>query len=69
MVDNDFQSKHHHMWSDGCFSQFKSKIPWFFVNYYRFVTGGCSIPWSFFGTSDGKGSHDGTRAILKQFIR
>jgi hypothetical protein len=66
-----FLAKQHYMWLDGCSSQFKNKIPWFFVNHYPFLTKGCTLLWSFFGTSHGKGPHDGARAraIQKRFIR
>jgi hypothetical protein len=57
------------MWLDGCSSQFKSKIPWFFVSHYPFLTGGCTLLWSFFWTSHGKGPHDGVRAVEKIFIK
>jgi hypothetical protein len=67
-VDSVFQPKHHYMGSNGYSSQFKSKISWFFVNCYPYLIRGCSLLWSFFGTSHGKGPHDGVGAVLKIFI-
>jgi hypothetical protein len=57
------------MWLDGCSSRFKSKIPCFFVRHYPFLTRGCTLLWSFFGTSHGKGPHDGAKVVQKRFIR
>jgi hypothetical protein len=57
------------MWLDGCYSQFKSKTPWFFVNHYPFLTRGCTLLWSFFGIGHGKRPHDGAKIVLKRFIK
>jgi hypothetical protein len=48
---------------------FKSKIPWYFVNRYPHLTYGCSCLWSFFGYGHGKGPRDGVGIVLKRFIR
>ncbi len=59
----------HLVWSDGCGSRFKSSKPWFFVNKYPNINNGCKMIWSFFGSSHGKGPHDGARTIIKRFSR
>jgi hypothetical protein len=68
VLDKSFQPAQNCMWSNGCFSQFKSRIPWYFVSPYPYMMGGCTMRWSFFGISHGKGPHDGIGAILKRFI-
>jgi hypothetical protein len=69
VVESGFIPRNHWIWSDGYSGQFKSHIPWFFVARYPEVIGGCNCTWSFFGSGRGKGPHDGTGAILKQYIQ
>jgi hypothetical protein len=69
VVDSGVKPKQHWIWSDGCSSQFKSKVPWFFISRYPDITGGCACLWSFFGSGHGKGPHDGAGAVVKRFIR
>lgn len=33
------------------------------------ISNGCKMNWSFFGNDRGKGPHDGTRTIIKRFLR
>jgi hypothetical protein len=67
--------KMHYMWSDGYVNQFKGARSWFHVaRYFRFTISpelpfGCMMWWNYWGTSHGKGSHDGACACLKQAIK
>jgi hypothetical protein len=58
----------HYVWSDGCVRQFKSTWPFYFVSQYPKIIGDCGMSWSFFGTSHGKGKHDGASAMVKQVL-
>jgi hypothetical protein len=69
LVLSGFKPRRHWVWSDGCSSQFKSKVPWYFVSRYPEITDGCKCLWSFFGSGHSKGPHDGAGAVLKRFIR
>lgn len=64
-----FKPEQHWIWLNGCSSQFKSKIPFYFVSHYLHLTGGCICTWSFFGSRHKKGPHDGVGAVLKRSIR
>lgn len=54
----------HWIWSNGCSSQFKSKVPWYFVSCYPRMIGGCIRLWNVSGSDHGKGPHDGMGAML-----
>lgn len=69
IVKDGFKPKQHQIWFNGHGFQFKRKIPFYFVNHYPYLIGGCNCMWSFFGLSHGKGPHDGVGAILKRFIK
>jgi hypothetical protein len=47
----------------------KAKFHGFFINHYPFLTRGCTLLWSFFGTGHGKRLHDGAKIVLKIFIK
>jgi hypothetical protein len=64
-----FKPKQHFIWLDGCGSQFKNNIPFFFVSHYLSLIGGCACIQSFFGLGHWKRPHDEVGAILKGFIR
>ncbi len=68
MVDNGFWPKQHWIWSNECTSQFKNKTPWYFVSWYPYIISGCVCLWNFFGSSHGKGLHNGVGIVLKWFI-
>ena len=51
VVQGGFRPKHHWIWSDGCASQFKSRVPWYFVSRYPEIIGGCSCTWFFLNRS------------------
>ena len=69
LEESGFKSRNYYNWSDGCASQFKSKITWYFVSHYPNLTDGCNCIWSFFGSVHGKGPHDGAGAVLKRYVR
>ena len=63
--------KHPHIteilfWSDGCSSQYKSKIP--FYNIATNFKTGFGVVWNFFGSRHGKGESDGESAVVKNFL-
>lgn len=68
-------SKMHYMWNHGYANQFKGARSWFHVaRYFRFticpeLPFGCMMWWNYWGTSHGKGPHDGACACLKQAIK
>lgn len=62
-----FKPTQHWIWSHGCNSQFKSRVPWYFVNWHSHIIGGCRCVWNFFGSGHGKGMHDGVGVVLKHF--
>ena len=68
MVNNHYAPETHIVWSNGCMAQFKSSKPWYFVSCFPNMTSGCKMLWNFFGSGHGKGSHDGTRTVVKSFI-
>ncbi len=68
-MNGGFRPKQHWIWFDGCASQFKNKIPFYFVNRYPHSMGGCCLIWSFFGLKHSKGPHDGVGVVLKRFIK
>ncbi len=68
LVKGGFKPKQHWIWLDGCSSQFKSKIPLYFVSCYPHLTSGCICTWSFFRFGHGKGPHHGVGVVLKRFI-
>ncbi len=43
-------------------------MPWFFVSRYPNMIGGCKMMWNFFGSSHGKGLHDGAKVVVKRFF-
>ncbi len=67
MVDHEYAPHSHWVWNDGCTSQCKSNKPWFFVSRYPNMTRGC-MTWNSFGSSHGKGLHDGAKAMAKRFF-
>jgi hypothetical protein len=69
MVKGGFRLKQHWIWFDGCCSQFKSKIPLYFVSSYPHLTSGCSCMWNFFGSKHGKGPCARTCTIVKRFVK
>ncbi len=69
LLQSGFKPKQHFIQSNGCSSQFKSKIFFFLVNCYPNLTSGCVYIQNFFGSSRGKGLHDGAGAVFKRFIR
>ncbi len=48
LVKGGFRPKQHWIWFDRCDSQFKSKVPLYFVIRYLHLIGGCICMWSFF---------------------
>jgi hypothetical protein len=48
VLDGGFHPKNHWIWSDEYSSQFMSKISWFFVTWYPYLTDGCNMTWNFF---------------------
>ena len=69
VVSTGFEPKIHFIYSDGCSSQFKSKVPWAFASRYPILCNDCICQWNFFGPSHGKGPHDGVGAVLKRYIQ
>ncbi len=69
MVDRRYAPSIHCFLLDNYVGQFKSHKPWYFVGFYSNLTSGCVTTWFFFGIGDGKGAHDGTKAVMKQFLR
>jgi len=69
MVEQGYTHEWHWVQSVGCATQFKSSKPWYFVSRYPNLIGGCKMLWSFFGSSHGKGPHDGAKDVLKRFLR
>ena len=53
-----------HSYSTGAASQFKARRPFYFIGRYPSKTG-LEIRWIFFGSSHGKGEHDGAGAVIK----
>ncbi len=68
MVTSGFRPNQHWIWYDGCSSQFKSKVPWYFVSQYLHITSGCICMWSLFGFGHGKGLYNRASVVLKCFI-
>jgi hypothetical protein len=68
-MNGGFRPKHHWICFDESSSQFKSKIPFYFVNGYPHLTNVCCLVWSFFGSRHGKGPHDGAGVVLKRFTK
>jgi hypothetical protein len=66
-MNGGFRPKHHWIWFD--VSQFKNKIPFYFVSGYPHLIGVCCLIRSLFGLKHGKGPHDKAGAILKRFIK
>ncbi len=69
VVNSGNRPSQHRIWPNGCSSQFKSKVPWYFVSCYFHMIGGYICLWIFFGSDHGKGPHDGIGVMLKPFIR
>jgi hypothetical protein len=69
MLKDGWRPKQHSIWSSGYSSQFKSKVPLFFVSRYPQLTNGCVCLWSFFGSSHGKNPHDEASVDVNRFIR
>jgi len=67
-VTNGFRPNQHWIWYDSCSSQFKSKVAWYFVSRYPYITSGCICMWNLFGFGRGKGLHSGVGVVLKCFI-
>ena len=62
----DLQERHRNsliQFSDGCSSQYKSKIP-----FYDLSTAKMSMERNFFGSSHGKGPADGTSCVVKAAV-
>jgi hypothetical protein len=68
-MNGGFRPKHHWIWFDENASQFKSKIPFYFMNDYPHLTSVYYLVKSFFGSRHGKSPHDGAGAVLKRFIK
>lgn len=65
----------HWVWSDGCSGQFKSTRCLYHVACYPQKTigphtpKGCMMLWNFFGSSHGKGKHDGAGVVVKRELQ
>jgi hypothetical protein len=69
IVNGGFRPKRHWIRFYGCASQFKSKIPFYFVSRHPHSTSGCCLVWNFFGSRNKKGPHDGAGVVMKRFIK
>lgn len=54
------------VWSDGCSSQYKSKLP--FYSIANAFNSKFEIVWNYFGSRHGKSSADGETAVVKTFL-
>lgn len=54
------------VWSDGCSSQYKSKLP--FYNISTAFNSNFQVVWNYFSSRHGKSSADGETAVAKTFL-